>query len=136
MLAKHRSFSDPLRSPCLSSTSTPSHRRRGEGRIFPQLREYRVGDSLRQLVADLREPVLDELPERPIRALSQVQPYAATCHYLLQREQVQEAPRHCGGIVPDAPPRVFPAAMVNQYPDLKRGAKLCAMTRQGRVLDV
>ncbi len=76
------------------------------------------------LIANLREPVLDELLARPVHDLSQAHLYATTCHYLLQRERVQEELRHCGGIVLDTPPRQLPAAMVNQYLDLKRGGRL------------
>ncbi|MFZ1643442.1 MAG: DUF58 domain-containing protein [Candidatus Contendobacter sp.] len=76
------------------------------------------------LVANLREPVLDELLARPIHDLPRAQVYAATCHYLLRREQVQEELRRQGGIVLDTPPDQLPAAMVNQYLDLKRGGRL------------
>ncbi len=76
------------------------------------------------LIANLREPVLDELLTQPIHDLPQAQIYATTCHYLLQRERVQEELRHLGGIVLDAPPHRLPAAIVNQYLDLKSGGKL------------
>lgn len=76
------------------------------------------------LIANLREPVLDELLARPIQDLSQAQMYATTCHYLLRRERVQEELRRQGGIVLDVPPTKLPAAMVNQYLDLKRGGWL------------
>ena len=76
------------------------------------------------LIANLREPVLDELLTQPIYDLSQAQLYATTCHYQLQRDRVQEELRHLGGIVLDAPPHRLPAAMVNQYLDLKRGGRL------------
>jgi len=76
------------------------------------------------LVANLREPVLDELLARPIHDPPEARLYAATCHYLLQRERVQEELRRGGGIVLDTPPRRLPAAMVNQYLDLKRGGRL------------
>jgi uncharacterized protein (DUF58 family) len=76
------------------------------------------------LVANLREPVLDELLARPIHDPPQARLYAATCHYLLQRERVQEELRRGGGIVLDTSPRRLPAAMVNQYLDLKRGGRL------------
>jgi uncharacterized protein (DUF58 family) len=76
------------------------------------------------LIANLREPVLDELLNQPIHDLPQAQLYATTCHYRLQRDRVQEELRHWGGIVLDAPPHRLPAAMVNQYLDLKRGGKL------------
>lgn len=76
------------------------------------------------LIANLREPVLDEWLAQPIRDLPQAQLYAAVCHYLLQRERVQEELRHRGSIVLDTPPQRLPAAMVNQYLDLKRGGRL------------
>jgi uncharacterized protein (DUF58 family) len=76
------------------------------------------------LIANLREPVLDELLARPIHDLSQAWEYATTCHYLLHRERVQEELRQQGGIVLDVPPDRLPAAMVNQYLDLKRGGRL------------
>lgn len=76
------------------------------------------------LIANLREPVLDELLTQPIHDLPQAQLYATTCHYQLQRNRVQEELRHLGGIVLDAPPQRLPAAMVNQYLDLKRGGRL------------
>lgn len=76
------------------------------------------------VIANLREPILDDLLAQPIRALSQAQLYATTCHYLLQRERVQEALRQQGTIVLDVPPERLPAAMVNQYLDLKRGGRL------------
>jgi hypothetical protein len=68
--------------------------------------------------------VLDQLLTQPIGDLPQAQLYATTCHYLLQRERVQEELRHLGGIVLDVPPHRLPAAMVNQYLDLKSGGKL------------
>lgn len=76
------------------------------------------------LIANLREPVLDELLARPLQNLPQAQLYATTCHYLLQRERVQEQLRHQGGIILDTPPQKLPAAMVNQYLDLKSGGRL------------
>jgi uncharacterized protein (DUF58 family) len=76
------------------------------------------------LVANLREPVLDELLARPIHDLPRAQVYATTCHYLLHRERVQEELRRQGGIVLDTPPDQLPAAMVNRYLDLKRGGRL------------
>jgi uncharacterized protein (DUF58 family) len=76
------------------------------------------------LVANLRELILDELLTRPIHDLAQAQAYAATCHYLLRRERVHEELRRQGGIVLDVPPNQLPAAMVNQYLDLKRGGRL------------
>lgn len=76
------------------------------------------------LVANLREPVLDELLARPIHDLAQARLYATTCHYLLQRERVQEELRRSGGILLDTPPPQLPAAMVDRYLDLKRGGRL------------
>jgi uncharacterized protein (DUF58 family) len=76
------------------------------------------------LIANLREPVLDELLTQPIHDLPQAQLYATTCHYRLQRDRVQEELRHLGGIVLDTPPHHLPAAIVNQYLDLKRGGRL------------
>ncbi|MDG4597146.1 MAG: DUF58 domain-containing protein [Candidatus Contendobacter sp.] len=76
------------------------------------------------LIANLREPVLDELLARPIHDLAQARLYATICHYLLHRERVQEELRQQGGIVLDVPPDQLPAAMVNQYLDLKRGGRL------------
>ena len=76
------------------------------------------------LIANLRELILDELLVRPIHDLAQAQVYATTCHYLLRRERVQEELRRQGGIVLDVPPAGLPAAMVNQYLDLKRGGQL------------
>lgn len=76
------------------------------------------------LIANLREPALDELLTQPVHDLPQAQLYATVCHYLLGRERVQEDLRHCGGILLDAPPQKLPAAMINQYLDLKRGGRL------------
>ena len=76
------------------------------------------------LIANLREPALDELLTQPVQDLPQAQLYATVCHYLLGRERVQEDLRHCGGILLDAPPQKLPAAMINQYLDLKRGGRL------------
>jgi len=76
------------------------------------------------LIANLREPILDDLLARPIRDPPQAQLYAATCHYLLHRERVQIELRQQGAIVLDAPPGKLPAAMVNQYLDLKSGGRL------------
>lgn len=76
------------------------------------------------LIANLREPIFDELLDRPIRDLAQAQLYAACCHYLLQRERVQEELRHLGGIILDTPPHRLPAAVVNRYLDLKCGGRL------------
>jgi uncharacterized protein (DUF58 family) len=76
------------------------------------------------LIANLREPILDELLTRPIQDLPRARLYATTCHYLLQRERVQEQLRQQGAIVLDVPPNRLPAAMVNQYLDLKRGGRL------------
>ena len=76
------------------------------------------------LIANLRESVLDELLAQPIHDLAQAQVYATTCHYLLRRERVWEELRRRGGIVLDVPPDRLPAAMVNQYLDLKRGGWL------------
>ncbi len=67
---------------------------------------------------------LDELLTQPVHDLPQAQLYATVCHYLLGRERVQEDLRHCGGILLDAPPQKLPAAMINQYLDLKRGGRL------------
>ncbi len=76
------------------------------------------------VIANLREPILDELLARPIRDLPQAQLYATTGHYLRQRERVQEELRQQGAIVLDVPPDRLPAAMVNQYLDLKSGGRL------------
>jgi uncharacterized protein (DUF58 family) len=76
------------------------------------------------LIANLREPVLDEWLAQPIHDLPQAQLYAGVCHYLLQRERVQEELRHLGSIVLDTPPQRLPTAMVNQYLDLKRAGRL------------
>ena len=76
------------------------------------------------LIANLREPALDDLLAQPVHDLPQAQLYATVCHYLLGRERVQEQLRHCGGILLDVPPQKLPAAMINQYLDLKRGGRL------------
>jgi len=76
------------------------------------------------LIANLREPVLDEWLAQPIHDLRQAQLYAAVCHYVLQRERAQEELRHMGSIVLDTPPQHLPAAVVNQYLDLKRSGRL------------
>lgn len=76
------------------------------------------------LIANLREPVLDELLARPIHDLAQARLYATCCHYLLQRERVREALRHHGSIVLDTPPHRLPAAIIDQYLDIKRGGRL------------
>lgn len=76
------------------------------------------------LIANLREPVLDELLIQPIHNLPQAQLYATVCHYQLQRERVQQELRHLGGMVLDTLPHRLPAAMVNQYLDLKRSGRL------------
>ncbi len=76
------------------------------------------------LIANLREPLLDDIPRQPITDLPQAQLYATTCHYLLQRERVQDALRYRGGIVLDTPPQRLPGAMINQYLALKRGGRL------------
>lgn len=76
------------------------------------------------LIANLRESALDEVLTQPIHDLAQAQLYATACHYQLQRDRVQEQLRHLGGMVIDAPPQRLPAAMVNQYLDLKRGGRL------------
>lgn len=76
------------------------------------------------LIANLREPILDDLLTRSIHDLPQAQLYATTCHYLLRRERVQEELRQQGAIMLDVPPKKLPAAMVNQYLDLKRGGRL------------
>ena len=76
------------------------------------------------LIANLREPALDDLLAQPVHDLPQAQLYATVCHYLLGRERVQEQLRHVGGILLDAPPQKLPAAMINQYLDLKRGGRL------------
>ncbi|MCB1776552.1 MAG: DUF58 domain-containing protein [Candidatus Competibacteraceae bacterium] len=76
------------------------------------------------LIANLREPILDEWLAQPIHDLPQAQLYATVCHYLLQRERVQEELRHLGSIVLDTAPQRLPAAMVNQYLELKRGGRL------------
>ncbi len=78
----------------------------------------------RVLIANLREPVLDEILTQPMTDLPQAQLYAATCQYLLQRQRVQDELGHQGGIVLDTPPHRLSAAMVNQYLDLKRGGRL------------
>lgn len=76
------------------------------------------------LIANLREPALDDLLAQPVQDLPQAQLYATVCQYWLRRERVQDELRHCGGILLDAPPQKLPAAMVNQYLDLKRGGRL------------
>ncbi|HRY15991.1 MAG TPA: DUF58 domain-containing protein, partial [Candidatus Competibacteraceae bacterium] len=76
------------------------------------------------LIANLREPILDEWLTQPIHDLPHAQLYATICHYLLQRERVQQELRHLGSIVLDTPPQRLPAAMVNQYLELKRGGRL------------
>ena len=76
------------------------------------------------LIANLREPILDEWLAQPIHDLPQAQLYATVCHYLLLRERVQQELRHLGSIVLDASPQHLPAAMVNQYLELKRGGRL------------
>lgn len=76
------------------------------------------------LVANLREPALDEWLARPIHDLPQAQTYATVCHYLLRRERVHEELRRQGSIMLDVLPQQLPAAVVNQYLDLKRGGRL------------
>jgi uncharacterized protein (DUF58 family) len=76
------------------------------------------------LIANLREPILDEWLTQPIHDLPQAHLYATVCHYLLQRERVQQELRHLGSIVLDTQPQRLPAAMVNQYLELKRGGRL------------
>ncbi len=76
------------------------------------------------LIANLREPILDDLLAQPIHDLPQAQLYATTCHYLLHRERVQGELRQRGAIVLDVSPDRLPAVMVNQYLDLKRGGRL------------
>lgn len=76
------------------------------------------------LIANLREPILDELLSQPLDDLAQAQLYATTCHYQLQRERVHNQLRQLGSLMLDVPPQRLAAAIVNQYLDIKRGARL------------
>jgi uncharacterized protein (DUF58 family) len=76
------------------------------------------------LIANLRESVLDEVLEQPVDDFSQARLYAATCHYLAQRERTQDLLRRQGAMILDTKPQDLPVAMVNHYMDLKRSGRL------------
>ena len=76
------------------------------------------------LISNLREAILDDTLEQPIDSFSQARLYAATCHYLAERDHTQQLLRRQGAMILDNKPQDLPVAMVNHYMDLKRSGRL------------
>lgn len=76
------------------------------------------------IVADMREPVLDECIESPVEDQRTALNFM-TAHALREsRAHVHESMRHQGAVVIDILPRQLPLALVNEYFDIKRSARL------------
>lgn len=76
------------------------------------------------LISNLRESVLDDTLQQPVDSFAQARLYAATCHYLNQREHTQQQLRRQGAMILDNKPQDLPVAMVNHYMGLKRSGRL------------
>ena len=76
------------------------------------------------LISNLREAILDDTLEQSIDSFSQARLYAATCHYLAERDRTQQLLRRQGAMILDNKPQDLPIAMVNHYMDLKRSGRL------------
>ena len=76
------------------------------------------------VIADLRESVLDERIASPVTDAAGATDFV-TAHALRRaRTRSHEAMRHQGAVVIDIRPDQLPLALVNQYFDVKRAARL------------
>lgn len=76
------------------------------------------------LVASMREQILDQELDRPIRDFDQALRHAATRDYLRQRDQAVDSLRAGGALCLDVVPRDLSVALVNQYLELKTSGRL------------
>ena len=76
------------------------------------------------IVADMRESILDECIDSPVEDSSGALNYM-TAHALREsRARTHETMRHQGAVVIDILPQQLPLALVNEYFDIKRSARL------------
>lgn len=76
------------------------------------------------VVADMREPLLDDLLEAPVDDATSARTFISAQGLRQSRARAHEALRHRGVCVIDILPRQLPLALVNEYFDLKRSARL------------
>ena len=76
------------------------------------------------LVADLREAALDAVFEQPVRDLDSALRLHAVHDYLERRSRSHQRLRHQGALTLDLLPSQLPAALVNQYFEIKSSGRL------------
>ena len=76
------------------------------------------------LVADLREAALDAVFDQPVRDLDGALRLHAVYDYLERRRLSHQRLRHQGALALDLLPSQLPAALVNQYFDIKSSGRL------------
>ena len=76
------------------------------------------------LLASLREGVLDDALERPIRGLDDALRAGAIHHYLAARGRAHDALKGLGILWCDITPARLPITIVNRYLDIKRSGAL------------
>ncbi|EIJ43028.1 hypothetical protein BegalDRAFT_2164 [Beggiatoa alba B18LD] len=76
------------------------------------------------LLASLREKILDDVLDSPIRHFNEALRYAAVHEYLGHRHESQEMFKHKGLIFMDTQPEELAIQIVNRYLDIKRGGVL------------
>ena len=76
------------------------------------------------IVADMREPLLDTGLNEPVRDRDTALRFHTTLALRTARERVHDAMRHQGAVVIDIRPEQLPLALVNEYFEIKRAARL------------
>lgn len=76
------------------------------------------------VLADLRETLLDQTLEQPIRNFDDALRFHAVDEYLQERRRNHDLMQHHGAIALDLLPRQLPVALVNQYLSLKASGRL------------
>ena len=76
------------------------------------------------VLADLREPGLNETINKPVSDLDSALLYNGTIDYLQRRTQAHESLNHTGAICLDTTAAQLPVKLVNQYLAIKRSGRL------------
>ena len=76
------------------------------------------------MLANIREPILQQTLDTPVETIEQAQSYCGTVDYLANRQKVSRQLSDAGVFIVDTHPEHLPQAVCNRYLDIKRGGLL------------
>jgi uncharacterized protein (DUF58 family) len=76
------------------------------------------------LLASLRETIIDQVLDAPVRNFDEALRYAATQDYLQQRRQAHQVLQQHGILYLDSVPEHLPVQLINRYLEIKRSGRL------------